>query len=378
MRPPRTASGILFLLLLLVFASCFEPPVREDLRLRFLANGAVVATSIVQVDDPSDGNPALARRLAETRRALLDGSDAWGARFAAAGPGAERFSWEKRLGVLRSASRSALLAEPQDLEAFFRDTALAVTYSIDPERGLAELAIVPGPSARATRKQREETERTLEAWTGAVAEYLRAGQDLYAYLDGRPERARPCFATLFGKRLSEQDAKGMGELTPEEQRKLDRLDDAMGRVLEILAVPDGAAYSPDEVSHLVYDPFPARLSLKLPGRPLEMEGFQPAPDGALTVASPGLWEALRSLQGRWLSPDPVLVYVEGGRQGKEDEIDLDAFLEKPRQAAPARLLPAAAEVRAEIEARLRPARLYRAAWKVEPQDETPFRWEEAP
>jgi hypothetical protein len=47
----------------------------------------------------------------------------------------------------------------------------------------------------------------------------------------------------------------------------------MGQVLEILAVPRGAAYSPDEVSHLVYDPFPARLSVKLPGAPMDLEGF---------------------------------------------------------------------------------------------------------
>src|SRR4051794_28076966 len=171
----RPAARLLLLpLLLLSLLSCFEPPVREALRLRFLPGGAVLATSTVEIDDDSeDANPALARRLDDARRTLLEGSDAWGVRFAAANAAAERFAWEKQLGLLRSARRSALFAEPQDFEALFRDTSLAVTYTADPQRGLAELAIVPGPSTRASRQQREETERTLAAWSAAVAEYLR-------------------------------------------------------------------------------------------------------------------------------------------------------------------------------------------------------------
>jgi hypothetical protein len=377
MKPARLVlTGLLLCISLIVLSSCFDPPVREDLRLRFLLNGAVVATSTVRITDPQESNPALARRLAEVRRTLLDGSDAWSARFAAAEPAAERFAWEKRLGALRSASRSAVFAEPAGLEAFFRDTSLSVGYSIDPERGTAELTIVPGTSTRATRKQRDDTEKTLGAWTAEVAEYLKAGRSLYAYLEDRPDRAHACLGVLFGERLNEEEAKDLEELTAEERRRVDRLDDVMGKVLEVLAVPEGSAYSPDEVSQLVYDPFPARLTVKTPGKPLEVLGFLPGEDGALTVSSPGLWEALRSLEGRWLSPDPVLFYVESARREGENDVDLDAFLEKSRQTVPEHLLPSALEVRAAIEERLKPAPLYRAAWQVNPQDESPFQWEE--
>lgn len=361
---------------LLFLSSCFEQPVREDLRLRFLPNGAVVATSTVRIADPQETNPALARRLAETRRAILDGSDAWSARFAAAEAAAERFSWEKRLGSLRSATRSAVFAEPAGLEAFFRDTSVSVTYSIDPERGLAELAIVPGVSTRATRRQWEETERTLETWTAAIAGYLQAGESLYAYLDDHPERARACMGTLFADRLSEEEVERLEALTPDEEGHVGRLDEAMRKVLQVLAVPSGGAYSPDEVSHLVYDPFPARLTVKTPGKPLEVAGFVKGEGGVLTVPSPGLWEALRSLEGRWLSPDPVLFYVADAQKEGKNEIDLDAFLKAPLQAAPAHVLPSGEEVRAAIEERLRPAPRYRAAWAVQPEDESAFRWEE--
>ncbi len=368
---------IFAVLLCLVFASCFEPPVREGLHLRFLLNGAVVATSRVEISaDPSTKNPALARRLAETRQALLEGSDAWGERFAVTNPAAERFGWEKRMGDLRAATRSAVIMEPEGLEALFGDTAVGVAYRIDADRGVAELTLAPGPAARATRRQREEMDETLETWSAALAEYLEAGGDLYAHLERQPERARTCFGLLFDEVMDEQELESLDEPTDEEVAIVTRLDEAMRHVTDVLLVPEKAEYSPDEVSHLVYDPFPARLTVKLPGPPLEMEGFQADRGGSLVVAGLGLWESLRSLEGRWLSPDPVLFYVASARQGKEAKIDLDSFVRRPRQAAPPHHFPAAEEVRAAIEERLRPAPLYRVSWQVRLDDETELRWDE--
>jgi hypothetical protein len=369
-RPASLGISILFLTLV----SCFETPIREDLRLRFLPNGAVVATSTVRIQQPSgEVNPLLNRRLAEARQAIQEGTDVWGARFAATKPDAERFSWEKSLGEISQGTRSALVTEPAGLVALFGDTSLAVSYEVDPERGLAELSIAPGPSTRATRKQREETERTLEQWTAALADYLAAGQDLYAYLNQHPERAAPCFSKLFGEVVT-ADGKEVGEPTPEEQQKLDRLDEAMKPVLAILDAPQGADHSPDEVSQLVYDPFPARLTVKLPGAPMGVEGFQPGKDGTLIVERRSLWEALRSLEGRWLSPDPVLFYVYQSQKGTL--ADLERLARKPRTVVAAEELPSAREVRTLIEEKLKPAPLYRASWKIRPDDETPFRWEE--
>ncbi|HEV8583091.1 MAG TPA: hypothetical protein VGX68_28830 [Thermoanaerobaculia bacterium] len=368
----RRASAVL---LCLAFASCFESPVREELLLRFLPNGAVVATSRVEIfADQDSKNPALARRLAETRRTLLEGTDAWGARFAAANPAAERFGWEKRLGDLRVGTRSAVIGEPEGLAALFGDTSIGATYRIDADRGVAELMLTPGASTRATRRQREEMKRTLGTWSAALAEYLEAGGALYAYLERQPDRARTCFGMLFVDMMDEEEMKGLDEPRDEEEAMIKRLNDAMRQVTDVLLVPEGAEFSADEVSHLVYDPFPARLAVKLPGRSLEMEGFQTGEDGTLSVSGLGLWEALRSLEGRWLSPDPVLFYVAASRQG-EAKIDLDAFVAKPRNAAPPDCSSSAEEVREAIVARLRPAPIYRVSWQVRPDDETPFRWD---
>ncbi|MFL6192831.1 MAG: hypothetical protein ACJ75H_01570 [Thermoanaerobaculia bacterium] len=359
----------------LSLTSCFEPPIREELLLRFLPNGAVVATSTVRINDPAEGNLAVKRRIADARRALLEESDPWSARFAASDPAAERFTWEKRLGDLRSASRSAVIAEPRGLEAFFGDTSLGVRYAVDPETGTAELSIVPGASARASRKQRQDTEKTLEAWTAAVSGHLQAAGALYAFLEDHPERARPCFAALFSDESAEEGGEARKALTAEEARLVERASQAMEPVLEVLNVPKDGAYSPDEVSHLVYDPFPARLTLKLPGAPLASEGFQPGPEGSLTVAGLGLWDSLHALEGRWIAPDPVLFYVEALRKDKP-EVDLDAFLRRTRRTATAHLIPSADEVKAAIEERLKPASLYRVSWKIQPNDEEEFQWSE--
>jgi hypothetical protein len=367
----RAGLGVLVCLAL---SSCFEPPVRESLLLRFLLNGGVVATSTVEITDADKGNPALRRRVDDARRALLEGSDPWATRFAAAEPFVERFSWQKVMGDLHGASRSAVIDDPRKLAAVFGDTSLSVNYEVDDGRRIAELTIVPGPSSRATRKQREDLDRVMETWTASLAEYLAAAQQLYSYLEGRPERAHACFGTLFAEQLSDDDVGSLEELTKEEEKVVGRLDEATRQVLEVLVVPDNGPYSPDEISHLVYDPFPAQLAVKLPGSPLSVEGFTPGAKGTLSVPSLGLWEALKSMEGRWLAPDPVVFYVANGQSGKD--ADLDLFLQRARKSAPAHLLPSAREVRAAIEERLRPAPVYRASWRIDPGDETEFRWDE--
>lgn len=369
----RPARALRFSILLALFAvtGCFEPPVAERLELRFLPNGPVIVAIRVEIAD-SEGtgsNPALKRRLAETRRALLDGTDAWSVRFAALEPAAERFSWEKRLGDVRQVERAAALAEPGDLGRFFADTGLAVNYRVEGEQ--AELTITPGTPGRASRRQRQQVERAMSGWASAVAAYLAAARDLYAYVEGRPERAETCFGALFREVLSEEARERLPQPSPEETRKVEALSAAMEEVWGVLQVEQGETHSLDELSHLVYDPLPAPLAVRLPSAAQEVEGFEAGPDGTLTAAGPGLWASLRALEGRWISPDPLLLFVAHGGQSNHQPFDLGAFLHRPRRAEPA---PAAAEIRREIEARLELKPLYRAVWKIDPEAEEEFRW----
>jgi hypothetical protein len=372
-RQAAALRGLFLLGVAGLAASCFESPIRESLLLRFLSGGGVVVTNSVAIDTfVSSSNAALARRIAAARRDFLEGTDAWGRRFAALAPAAERFSWEKLGGELKAVSRSALMEKPEGLAPFFADSSLRVLYEVRQEEETAELSIAPGLSARASRKQRQEMQALLERWSGDVATYLAATRKLYAYVEDHPDRARDCFGSLFNELLSDADRKKLGKPTDEEKRLLDAVGDAMQKVWDVLLIPEGQEFSPDEISHLVYDPFPARLTVALPGKPLAVEGFETGPDGKLSVPGLGLWNALRALQGRWLSPDPVILFVE--RRGRSDKsLDLEGFLSRPRRADEA---PSAREVQKEIEDRLTPASLYRVSWKVRLGEEEDFRWEE--
>jgi hypothetical protein len=355
----------------LLLASCFETPVDEAVQLRFLGNGAVVVTSTVEVSDGTGAGQALTRRLDEARRSLLDGSDAWSRRFAGMQPAAERSSWEKQLGTLRKAVHAAALAEPRELAAFFADTSIAVSYEV--KDGVAELMIAPGTPGRATRRQLEEMDRLLDSWTESVARYLAAGDELYRYLDDHPDRARACLGSLYADLLSEDDKAALPELGGEEQGRVERLQEAMQEVLKALQVPTDGDYTPDEISRLVYDPFPGRLTVRLPAPPLAPpEGF--ADDhGVLVAEGPSLWHALRSLQGRWLAPDPALLYVDAQRGKPESSLDLTALVRQSRRTAPP---PSVMELAKLLANGLKPEPVYRVTWPVPPDaEEAPFHWE---
>ncbi len=365
---------------LLVLTACFDPPVRESVRLRFLPNGMTVVSSSVDFDPlvESDSNTALTRRLTDLRRDLLDGLDPWTRRFESASPAAERFSWEKRLGIVSGARRSVLLDEPGKLASLFGDTSISVSYEVRPEEGIAEFAIVPGVPSMATRKQRKDVETALDEWSAAVSRYLEATADLYGWLEDNPSRAEACFAELLGDALDEGSLppEGSAELSPEEKARVDKVEDAMGEVLGVLMILQGEDRSFDELSHLVYDPFPAPLAIQLPSEPLELEGFAPSlsQDRTWTVDSPGFWTALLSLEDRWVSPDPVLIYAdhEGANARK---IDLSALMDAPRRVMGP--LPNSLEVRRAIEERLKPAAsMYRVAFQVDPKADDEFSWED--
>jgi hypothetical protein len=385
LRPLRTFRRAGLALVLLLAVACFEAPVTESLRLRFLPEGPVIVTSSVELNplaQEGERNPALDRRLADLRRDLLEGLDPWARRFDSIKPVAERFTWEKRLGQLTGARRSAVLDEPAALHDLFADTALSFSYEVR-EDGVAELTIVPGAPTQATRKQRRDLERALDEWSARIAEYLAATADLYRWLDDNPGRARACMLELFGdvldeKSLPTEEEGEPEELSAEEQKRVDRVKEAMSEVFDVLLIPKGQDRSLDELSHLVYDSFPAPLTVQLPGEPLEVEGFEPSGDEKnriWSVDTPGLWSALRSLEERWVAPDPVLVYVKHKRTNAEG-LDLSALMDAPRRVV--QPLPNSLEVKRAIEKGLKPAAaVYRAVWKTTPQSEDEeFSWEE--
>jgi hypothetical protein len=344
----------------LLLAACFEEPVSQRLTLCFAARDAVlvsVVTTLVPAGSAED-NPALQRRLAEERRTLEEGRDQWRGRFAALEAPASRLVVEEEDGEIVSAERRAL-AEPGRLGAFLADTGVAASFTV--REAEAELQLVPGPSARASRDQRDRVAAALADWSQVIADYLAAAARLWRYLDEHPERARPCLASLMSSVISDEARQQAGATTGDERVLVEAVEEARDAVFAVLSVPEGEAETLDGMSRLVYDPFPARVAVSLPGPAIEVEGF--AVRGAvLEVGGLGLWAALERLEGRWLAPDPAHATLRSMRGPEPEPFDFEAFLAAPRHAAdPA---PDALAVRRAIEEGLRPAAVYRVVWTL--------------
>lgn len=351
--------------------ACFEEPVEERLHLCFLADGTLVVTATTRVNQVagSDSNPALKRRLDEVRRSLEQGDDDWRRRFRVLAPLVERLVLDRVAGEVTELRRSAAGVDSAGLQAFFADSGVSALLEV--RSGRAELSLSPGSSLRSSREQRKTVDAALARWTGLLAHYAADAEALYRYLGERPERARACFSVLFTNLT-----KTKGEpLDDREAALVKAVADEIDEAVQIFDVAESDVYTVNELSHLVFDPFPARVAVHLSGSLLESEGFQRGPDGTLAIPGLGLWEAFEALEGRWLEPDPLLTVVRTQRD-RLRRFDLDAFVAAPRRAA----APAGAdEVRAEIVRLLTPAALYRVSWVVtegeEDADAGEFGWD---
>jgi hypothetical protein len=137
--------------------------------------------------------------------------------------------------------------------------------------------------------------------------------------------------------------------------------------LSLFEVPADSPYSEEELSRLVFDPFPAAFSVRVPGPVLEVEGFAPARAGVLTVPGLSLWEALQSLQDRWISPSPAADYFEQAQMSKPS-FDLEGFLARRRAFSPP---PSPREVLEALEKSLKAAPVYRVRWSTRDLPEPP-------
>jgi len=246
---------------------------------------------------------------------------------------------------------------------FFADSGVAVSWQRDD--GHAELNLYPPAAGNATREERQVVARALSSWSALVATHLDRLSELWDYLDEHPDRARPCLARIFEPYLSDEEVRTTGELTPVEADIVERVNSAMSDVSRILEVPKGEAYSIEETSRRVYDPFPAPVEVALSGAVDEVEGF--TVDGQrLRAGGTSLWQALRGLEGRWLAPDPMLAAVEFDLQGAHERpFDLDAFVARPRRHD---AIPTAEQVHEALAKKLEAPSRYRARW-TEPEAE---------
>ncbi len=249
---------------------CFEDPIREHVHLSLRGSGATIVTVVQEVADPrmAQNNAELADRMEETRITIESSLDLWSRRFALQQPLAEQQSIQRVEGKLRRSVHSAVLTSFEDaLEMVEAD---GLTGGLVVAGGIAEVSFFPTGGSRATYTQRQEAERLLAEWSETLTEYFESVIDLYSYLESRPDRAVPCFAHIFDKH---DGVAASGPLEAEEEELVRSVKDALDSVVLALLVPDGEAFSMNELTRLVYDPFPARLTMSVDGHALKSEGW---------------------------------------------------------------------------------------------------------
>jgi hypothetical protein len=346
----------LVLLLCLPLIGCFDEPVREHLHLVFTAGGEIVVTAVQQVaeTDRAQGNIELEDRMADARADLESGFDPWSRRFDLLDPLAEHISLERVDGEVRRSIHSAVLASFDEVARMLEADGL--TGSLTASGATVDLQLFPTGGSRATSRQRDEAERRLREWSDQLAVYFEALIDLYDYLDGRSDRAVPCLAHIFDKH------EGMGPtgpLTREEEDLAARVKEEMELVSEVLMVSEGEAYSLNELTRLVYDPFPAHLTVSVEGTVLTSENLIQRVD-YLERPSVDAWRALISLEGRWVGPDLVTAAVAPASERRQPDPDPLIIAALPRHHFSP---PSAAEVESAILSELVPADVHGIRWR---------------
>jgi hypothetical protein len=342
--------------------ACFEEPIREHLHLTLRGDGPVVVT-VVQEVTPSDragDNSELTDRLEESRETIDHSLDPWSQRFALLEPLAEHVSIERVDGELRRSIHSGVLSSFDEVLRMVEADGL--TGSLTVVDGTAELELFPTGGSRASYTQRQDADRLLSEWSAMLAVYFEAVVDLYAHLDEQPNRAVTCFAHVFDKHEGMGDT---GPLEPVEEKLVVRVKDAMEEVAFALMVPNDQAFSLNELTRLVYDPFPARLTIAVTGEVLGSEDFEA---GADFFERPPVdaWNALRSLEGRWISPDLVTEAAAPVADDRQPDPDILVLASTPRRYFPP---PDAAEVESAIAAGLVPEEMLRLVWRSPPTDD---------
>jgi hypothetical protein len=237
---------------------------------------------------------------------------------------------------------------------------------VDSGRSL-ELSLFPTGGSRATYFQRQQTDRRLHQWSTDLANYFDAVVDLYTHLDRQPGRAVPCLAHVFDVH------EGLGEtgpLTSIEEELVTRAREAMERVADALLVPDDEAFSLNEISRLVYDPFPARLTIAVDADVLDSSGFI-AGAGFYERPAVHVWNALRSLEGRWIAPDLVTAAAAPVPDDQQPDPDVLFLSSLPRRYSSS---PTSGEVESAILAELVPEEMLQLRWRKtgKPPEEPDF------
>jgi hypothetical protein len=298
--------------------------------------------SVTAITDQPPLNRAMEERVAAMREALASQRDEWSVRYAGLHPDLERLTFERRRGVMQSVERFATIPR-EELGRFFDDSGVSVSWTGG--GGTSEVVIVPHGSTRATREQREQVMSLLHAFSNDAAAYIAALSHLYAWIDANPQQANVAYRFIL------EDTKERS--TSEElQALVDAVHTTSDQITERLDAARENAYTIDEQFDLVFNPFSSEISVRIPRHAIAVENFIEEKDSTFTIPHSGLLDAVKSLEGRWVAPDPMGMSLRG-------EVTLAQMLAVPRKHS---LVVTPSEIERAVLEKLRPAAVYRVRW----------------
>jgi hypothetical protein len=326
---------------LLLSACGIKPAVENRLSLVFYEDPSRVHVNTqIHIEDPD--NKVIAQRVDYLREAIAGNRDEWAMRFAGLNIDNERIVLDRTYGRITGVERQTTI-DRNELPKFFND--MSVTVSLLPNDGYTELTIIPGASSRATRQQRERVFATLHEWSREAAAYVDALSHLYEYLDANPERAQPAFTIL----LADRDQKSVND---EEQALIEKVWNTADRLSERMRPKETDAYMVDEEFDLVFNPFPGEIDVVTPKPASGVENFDKRDATTFVIPRRGLLDAVSSLEGKWVSPDPFAMSAHGDPKPEQ-------LAKMPRHWS---AVVTASEIESAVSERLKPASVYRVRW----------------
>ncbi|HEY0140049.1 MAG TPA: hypothetical protein VGF48_04080 [Thermoanaerobaculia bacterium] len=333
--------------LLLVAAACARPPVEDEVAIVFSnerETATVTARTTFQLQPRNDAERS---RIDAARTAALAGTDGWTVRLSRLSPESDRITFERSRGQLERVIRTAVVPA-SEIERLFADASIGV--QLVSGDGYRELHFYPAASGRASREQQRHFNDALDLWSRDVARYFTALHHVYAYLNDQPQRARYVFASLLGEKGSDGAPPAVLE---EEQPLVDAVTDAMDRIGTRMDENEQRAHSFAEEADLIYNPFPARVTVQVPGEVIAREGFTTT-DNGVAVEPVELFESIASLEGKWVRPDPLAALL------RDDKLKAEDLARLPRESEP---MVSATEVAEAIREQLARPRTYRIRWQ---------------
>jgi hypothetical protein len=279
--------------------ACARPPVEDQITIEPVKTDDSVIVTVQTSFELHPRNDETRRRVEIARAAALSSTDAWSIRFGNLQPAEESLTFEKTAGTLERVTRSVRIPS-DDLHRVFADA--NITVDVLRGEGWRELTFYPGTSGRASREQQRQFETELAAWSRSVARYFIAMDHLYSYLRDQPERAPYFFAAL----LNEKNVDGSDPMVAEDELPIiEAVLASMTEIAERMDNQEERAATFAEEADLIFNPFPGRVTIRVPAGVISAEGFSSQKGNDLVIEPVDLFAAIAALEGKWISPDPL-------------------------------------------------------------------------